>query len=77
MPAFILLSSDDAARVRGPSTSVPFASLEPVERRGGLFILGVDVLADPAHEAHKDYLGALLQMDSADPGFPAEIEETS
>ncbi|TAJ97352.1 MAG: hypothetical protein EPO10_14695 [Reyranella sp.] len=74
MAMFILLTAGQADHVRGPSTRVPSAALEPVEHQGGVFILGVDVLADPAHEAHWAYLAALPQMDSGDPEFPQTIE---
>ena len=72
MPMFIILDAGQADSVRGPST--PSAALNPIERQGGVFVLGVEVLTDPAHEAHSDYLAALPQMDSSDPSFPAEIE---
>ena len=74
MAQFILLTAEQADQVRGPSQSVAGASLNPIERQGGKFILNVLVLSDPAHEAHRDYLGALPQLDSSDPEFPPEIE---
>lgn len=74
MPMFILLSAGQADQVRGPSGVAPGASLNPIERQGSVFILGVGVLTDPAHVAHHDYLAVLPQMDSSDPGFPAEVE---
>jgi hypothetical protein len=74
MTPFIILTSEQAASVRGSSEYVPGAGLNPIERAGGLYILGVEVLADPAHSAHRDYLAALPQMGSTDPGFPAEVE---
>jgi hypothetical protein len=36
-----------------------------------VYILGVEVLADPAHAAHHAYLAALPRMDDSDPSFPA------
>jgi len=72
MAIFILLDAAQADSVRGLST--PSAALDPIEREGGVFVLGVEVLTDPAHEAHWSYLAALPQMDSSDPGFPAEVE---
>jgi hypothetical protein len=74
MSVFILLTSAEADQVRGPSATNPAASLNPIERQGDVFILGVNVLSDPAHEAHWEYLGALPQMDSDDPAFPGPID---
>lgn len=74
MAMFILLTAGQADHARGPSETDPGASLEPVERAGGVFILGVEVLADPAHAEYREYLAALPQMDSADPEFPGEYE---
>lgn len=73
MATFIILDSDQADTVRGPTTSP--AALNPVERAGDVFILGVGVLTDPAHAMHAEFLSGLPQMDSADPGFPGELEE--
>lgn len=75
MAMFILLTASEADHVRGPSATVPSSALEPVERQGGVFILGVGVLSDPAHAAHHDYLMELPQMDSSDPAFPPELDE--
>ncbi len=69
MPAFIVLTADEAAHVRGPA-SPPYA-LEPIERQGGVFILPAGVLDHPAYAMHAEFLAALPQMDSADPSFPA------
>tara|TARA_R110000822_G_scaffold170213_1_gene310106 strand:- start:499 stop:714 length:216 start_codon:yes stop_codon:yes gene_type:complete len=69
---FILLGAAQADVVRGPST--PSAALNPTERQGGVFILGVEVLTDPAHAAHRDYLAVLPQMDSANPAFPPPVD---
>ena len=74
MSLFILLTAGQADAVRGPSVSSAGASLEPVERQGGVFILGAEVLADPAHESHWATLAPLPQMDSDDPGFPPARE---
>ena len=72
MATFILLDADQADSVRGPST--PSAALNPIERDGGVFVLGVEVLTDPAHQAHWSYLSALPQLDSADPAFPPLLD---
>lgn len=74
MASFILLSAEQAGHVRGPSTASPGAALDPVARQGGIRILNVLVLADPAHAGVHDYLAALPRMDLADPAFPAAID---
>lgn len=74
MALFIILTSAEADQVRGPSAVDPAASLNPIERQGGKFILGVGVLADPRHEEHWEFLGTLPQLDSADENFPPAIE---
>lgn len=74
MVLFILMNSAQADHVRGPSATKPWAALNPIERQGGVFILGVGVLTDDGHEAHWDYLAVLPQMDIADPDFPLPIE---
>lgn len=76
MAMFILLTAEQADHVRGPSENTSGASLEPVERQGGVFILGVEVLTDPAHATHWEYLAPLPQMDSDDPEFPPPIGGT-
>lgn len=73
MANFIILDASQADLVRGPTT--PPASLDPIERQGGLFVLGAAVLADPAHAMHHALLSTLPQMDGADPAFPPAIEE--
>lgn len=73
----IMMTSAEADQVRGPSATDPSAVLMPVERQGGAFILGVEVLADPAHAAHKDFLDGLPKKDSADADFPAELAPPS
>lgn len=72
MSTFLILTASQADEVRGPT--VPPAALDPVERQAGVFILGVAVLADPAHAMHHALLSGLPQLDSADPAFPPEIE---
>lgn len=74
MAIFIIMTEAQADTVRGPSVSNPSAALAPIERQGGIYIVGANVLLDPAHVAHHEYLAALPQMDSSDPGFPAEVE---
>ena len=74
MAMYIVLTAEQADHVRGPSLSTPSAALLPIERQGGVYILGIEVLDDPAHAAHWEYLGGAPQMDSDDPQFPAAIE---
>jgi hypothetical protein len=74
MASFIIMTSEEADQVRGPSAVNPAAALEPVERMGGVFILGVEVLDDPAHAAHKEFLSGLPTKDSGDPDFPGPME---
>lgn len=75
MSMFILLTATQADHVRGVSSANAGAALDPIERQGGVFILGSEVLSDAAHEAHRGYLSALPQMESAAPEFPPPIEE--
>ena len=72
MPVFIVLTADEAARVRGPA--LPPYALEPIERQDGVFILPAGVLDHPAYAMHAEILAALPQMDSADPSFPAALD---
>ncbi|WP_425066978.1 hypothetical protein [Reyranella sp.] len=73
MTMFILLTGEQADHVRGPSAITPSAALAPVERQGELFVLGIEVLADPAHMAHWDYLALLPQLDGNDPSLPEAL----
>lgn len=73
MSMFILLTADQARHVQGPSKIENWHVLAPVERQGGVFILGVEVLKDYVHEDHHEYLATLPQMDSEDLDFPPEI----
>ena len=71
MALFILLTAGQADAVRGTSNVSPSAALDPVARQGGVYILGIEVLTDPAHASHHAYLAALPRMDDSDPSFPA------
>lgn len=75
MALFIILNAAEAEQVRGPSAIDPAASLIPVERQGGTFILGSAVLADPAHEAHWQFLIGLPQKRSDAGDFPPPMPE--
>lgn len=67
MARVILLSGAQADAVRGPSAESPsMATLEPVALTDGRYILGVEVLSDPAHAEDHDYLAALPTADAAD-----------
>lgn len=74
MSKIIILDSVQADLVRGPSASVPSSALQPVERAGSRFILGLEVLGDHAHEPHWALLESLQQLDHADPGVPAALD---
>lgn len=73
MARFILLNQENRDHVLG-------RALNPIERQATpatpnpVFILNTLVLADPTHEEHWDYLGALPQKDITDPDFPPAIE---
>lgn len=66
MSALILLSAAEADAVRGPSGADPMSALEPVALTDGRFTLGIEVLDDPAHAAHRDVLAALPRADLAE-----------
>lgn len=73
MAMFILLSQADRGLVAGPSSVTPGRALAPIERANGMFILGAEVLHDPAHAPHRASLDVLPQLDSEDPSFPPAI----
>lgn len=72
MSDVIILTAAEADAVRGMST--PIAAIEPVALKDGTFMLGVEVLADPAHKAHWGVLTKLPQKDSDDPAFAPMLE---
>jgi hypothetical protein len=55
----IILTAEDAGKVRGRSPSDKTAALDPVPLKDGTFLLGEEVLADPAHADVRDLLAAL------------------
>jgi hypothetical protein len=60
----IILTAQQADQVRGPSAEAPnMAALAPVGLTDGRFILGVEVLSDPAHAQHWAFLATLAQAD--------------
>lgn len=71
MARFILLGREDRDAVAGPSCIIPGRSLVPIERMTGVFILGTEVLDDPAHALHRAYLSLLPELDAEDSSFPA------
>jgi hypothetical protein len=52
MDYVIILDNDQADAVRGPSSSVPNAILEPVRIDDTSSYLGEEVMSDPAHAEH-------------------------
>ena len=50
MSHLIILTAAEADKVRGMSS--PMAAIEPILLKDGTFMLGVEVLADPAHAKH-------------------------
>jgi hypothetical protein len=68
---FIILTAEQADMVRGPTAEG--AALAPVPRQGDLSILGVVVLADPAHAEHHEYLATLPVLADDDPAFPPPL----
>lgn len=73
MAMFILLGPEDRDTVAGPSCIIAGRALVPIERMTGVFILGTEVLDDPAHAPHRTYLSILPQLDGEDPSFPAAV----
>lgn len=63
MSAVILLTADQAAQVAGASQETPLAALQPIALTDGRFILGVEVLADPAHVEDVAFLSTLPQVE--------------
>lgn len=73
MAMFILLGRADRDAVAGLSSVTPGRALMPVECANGVFILGAEVLDDPAHAPHRTWLSRLQQLDRGDPSFPAAL----
>lgn len=61
--ALIVLTKAQADAIRGKSS--PFAAIEPVELKDGTFMVGDEVLADPAHIQRVKSIEALPKV-SAD-----------
>jgi hypothetical protein len=76
----IILSANEAGAVSGPSSATPsLAAIRPVPLIDGRFILGTNVLTDPAHAAHHDFMSTLPQADLATITvlLPAEVSEVA
>lgn len=58
MQMMLLLTAEQAALVRGPSTIDPDAILEPIALPDGRYALPAQVLDDPVHRPHHKMLGA-------------------
>lgn len=77
---FIILSANEAGSVSGPSTETPaLAALQPIALTDGRFILGDEVLSDPAHAEHLAFLSTLPKADLATitPLLPAPVVATT
>jgi len=73
MARFILLTGENRGQVLGPGLN-PIQRVATAATPDPVCILNILVLSDPAHEEHWGHLGALPQMDIADPDFPPAIE---
>jgi len=59
MTEALILTADEADKVRGLSPRKSGAALAPVALKDGRFILGPEVLDDPAHDDVRDFLASL------------------
>ena len=64
MSRLIILTAAEADAVRGMST--PTAAIEPIALTDGTFMLGDEVLTDPAHAKHLSMLSGLVTADMED-----------
>jgi hypothetical protein len=64
---FFIMTAEQADSVRTDA-------LQPIERQGGLFIVGESVMTDETHAAQWDTLATFPTMEIDDPAFPPEIE---
>lgn len=55
----IVLTAEESEKIRGRSPKDSGAVLDPVAIKGGRFMLGEEVLDDPAHEDVRDFLASL------------------
>jgi len=63
MSRVILLTAKQADQVRGVSVMDPSAALDPVAISDGRFILPIEVLDDPAHAKHHEFLSGLPKIE--------------
>ena len=63
MPQVLILDKATRDEVLGPSTTHPNAHLDPVALTDGRYILGTEVLDDPAHAEVHDTLAACEVVD--------------
>lgn len=66
MTTVLIFGADVAGVVRGPSADVEGARLEPIMLTNGLCFLPLDVLEDPAHQAHHGLLMACERVELED-----------
>jgi hypothetical protein len=59
MTQFIILTLAERNAIRGHSS--PLAAIEPVELSDGTFVIGDEVLADPAHTTRITRIAGLRQ----------------
>ena len=59
MTDVIVLTAEEADKVRGFSPRKSGAALSPAPIKDGRYILGTEVLDDPAHEDVRDFLASL------------------
>lgn len=55
----LVLTAEEAEKVRGRSTKDAGCALVPAPLKDGRFILGPEVLDDPAHDDVRDFLASL------------------
>lgn len=64
----IILTQEQADHVRGETS--PGHALDPVRLKSGAYVLNEEVLADPAHAKHHDYLASLDTREVAPNEYP-------
>jgi len=75
MSKCIPLTQEDVDRISGPSAAGDHHALHPIRHRDGWFYVSTDVLDDPAHAEHHDFLASKTQVDWAD--VPTDVEPTA
>lgn len=71
----IILTAAEADKVRGVSPSDNHRAIDPVPLKDGTFMLGEEVLADPAHADVKPFLAALPTVKTLDPALVYDPEK--